>query len=335
MNAALKKKLKAAKKAYSAAKERAVAESGFSEIEDGRYIAQCVGAEVTESQSSGRLQINWTWRICEGEFQNEQTMDFDGLETEDNLMWTCRKLARFGYDAPDDIEDIVAIVEEIAEDQPFGRIRLKTKGDFQNLFLDKTLAEYDPPDDYGGETADDEPDDEDDIDEDEDEDEEYEDEEDDEDEDEEEYEDDDEDEDLDEDEDDEEDLDEDDDEDEDDEEIDVEPGMRVAWMYRNAERLGTVSEIKDNGILVKPDGKSRRSLVEWGKFDILLDDDADEPEEEPDWTRPIDVRAPIPEKPKAKPKAKAKAKPKAAPKTKAKAKAKKALKKARSAKKRK
>ena len=139
MDNALKNKLKRAQDNWQGAREKAKESSGFTEVPDGRYLAHLTNAQIGESRSSGRLQIQWTWTISDGEFEKDTKLDFDGLETEDNLVFLGRKLARFGYELPEDITEISDILDELIEKQPLARIRLKTKGEFQNVYVDKLM----------------------------------------------------------------------------------------------------------------------------------------------------------------------------------------------------
>jgi cobalamin biosynthesis protein CobT len=139
MDNALKKKLQKAQNNWQGAREKAKESSGFTEVPDGRYLAHLTNAQIGESRSSGRLQIQWTWTISDGEFENDTKLDFDGLETEDNLVFLGRKLSRFGYELPEDITEISDILDELVEKQPLARIRLKTKGEFQNVYVDKLM----------------------------------------------------------------------------------------------------------------------------------------------------------------------------------------------------
>mgnify|MGYP003149482347 FL=1 len=90
MDNALKNKLKKAQDNWQGAREKAKESSGFTEVPDGRYLAHLTNAQIGESRSSGRLQIQWTWTITDGEYENDTKLDFDGLETEDNLVFLGR-----------------------------------------------------------------------------------------------------------------------------------------------------------------------------------------------------------------------------------------------------
>jgi hypothetical protein len=147
MDNALKKKLKVAQNNWQSARERAKESTGFTEVPDGRYLAHLTNAVIGESRSSGRLQIQWTWTVSDGEFEGDTKLDFDGLETEDNLVFLGRKLSRFGYELPEDITAIADILEELIEKRPLARIRLKTKGEFQNVYVDKLMKSADAEED--------------------------------------------------------------------------------------------------------------------------------------------------------------------------------------------
>lgn len=152
MDNALKNKLKKAQNNWQGAREKAKDSTGFAEVPDGRYLAHITNAQICESRSSGRLQIQWTWTISDGEFENDTKLDFDGLETEDNLIFLGRKLSRFGYELPEDIIEISDILDELVEKKPLARIRLKTKGEFQNVYVDKLMRSVSTDDDSGTET---------------------------------------------------------------------------------------------------------------------------------------------------------------------------------------
>ncbi len=149
-------KLKMAGKMWGKARERAGSESYGSEVEDGRYVASLSEGEINESKSSGRLQVHWIYTILEGSSQGETLHSYDGLESEDNLVWLARKLQRLGYEPPEDLEDVKDIVEEITKNKPKVQIQVKTKGEFQNIYIDKVLSNSTAKSD-GAEAEDDPP----------------------------------------------------------------------------------------------------------------------------------------------------------------------------------
>lgn len=151
-------RLKKSNKAWTGAKEKAKEQKGFTEIDDGRYVARLMSAKVGESQAS-RLQAIFAFVIAEGEAEGQEKLDFMGLETEQNLEFFARRLAQLGYEMPDDLTEIGDIFEDINKTKPLCKIRIKTKGEFQNVYLDKVFGDDEEPegeeaeDDDGGAPA--------------------------------------------------------------------------------------------------------------------------------------------------------------------------------------
>lgn len=136
------KQLKAAQGMWAAAKTKAEsAKRGtYTEFEDGRYLARLTGGTIGKSQSSGRLQVTWSFKFEEGEYEGQNKLDFSGLETEQNLYYLGLRFRDLGYEIPDSIADIQAVLADVASTKPLCKIRLKTKGEFQNLYIDKVFA---------------------------------------------------------------------------------------------------------------------------------------------------------------------------------------------------
>lgn len=133
-------RLKKSNTAWSGAKEKAKEAKGFAEIEDGRYLARLVNVKVAES-NAGRLQSVWAFKIEEGENEGHEKLDFMGLESEQNLEFFARRVAQLGYEMPDDLSEIGDIFEDMNKSKPLCKIRIKTKGEYQNVYLDKVFGE--------------------------------------------------------------------------------------------------------------------------------------------------------------------------------------------------
>ena len=142
-----KQRLADAKKNWGGARSRAEDLGGgdFPDIEDGRYRAelhQC--GPMGESKSSSRMQFPIGFTIMEGDFKGQKTAVYHGLETEDNLMYLARDIGQLGWEVPDDLEELDETGKEIEGAGLICIIRLKTKGDFQNLYIDKVESAEDP-----------------------------------------------------------------------------------------------------------------------------------------------------------------------------------------------
>ena len=136
----LKDKIAAAKKNFKKAKDVASSGGGGnSNVEDGRYHAQILEAKgPVEGKSSGRLQAILSFQIKEGEFKDEKLTSFPNLENEIGLGILIRELQNLGYEI-EDFDQIEEVLAELNKDKPEVRISVKTKGEFQNISIDKLL----------------------------------------------------------------------------------------------------------------------------------------------------------------------------------------------------
>ena len=138
-------RLKKLNGAWESAKQTANDMPSFAEVPDGRYVCKLTGAEIGES-AGGRLQVGWVWKIVDNdsEYRGQDLRDYDGLETEENLVWLQKKLERLNYEVDDlNIEELPELLKELVSQGITARIRAKTKGEFQNLLIDRVLEDYD------------------------------------------------------------------------------------------------------------------------------------------------------------------------------------------------
>jgi len=143
MGETFKNRLERLSGSWDQARERAKTTPGFSsDIPDGRYRATLTGAEIGESQSSSRLQVAWEYCVTEGESAGKFVRDYDGLETEENMVWLFRKLATLGYDVDAlELSELDQVLKDVIGRKVVLQLRLKTKGDYQNVYIDKLLDE--------------------------------------------------------------------------------------------------------------------------------------------------------------------------------------------------
>lgn len=135
------KHLRALNKHLDAAKEKAAESAGgYDEFDDGKYRARAVAAEIGVSQNK-RVQVVITWKFLDGDYKGKEKKDFEGL-AENHLPYLLRKLDAMGYDTTEleDLEgELKQILDDIKKSKPKCKIRLKTKGDFQNVYVDGVL----------------------------------------------------------------------------------------------------------------------------------------------------------------------------------------------------
>lgn len=140
------RKLKQQQAAFNAAKSdpKTMSDGGFTNLPDGKYLAELSNAELGESKSSGRLQVSWEWTVTEGEQAGETTRDFDGLERADSFPFLLSKLRRLGVDIQSlDLPDLPEVLAKLVELRPQALIQLRTgkaneKGErYQNLYINE------------------------------------------------------------------------------------------------------------------------------------------------------------------------------------------------------
>jgi hypothetical protein len=135
-------KMKLNKGMFKKAAQEAKA-SGFASFDDGIYMVCLTQAEISESMSSGRLQVNRAWTIAEGDQEGENIRDYPGIDNEQQLTFFNRDLIRLGYEPPASAEELEELLEQMIKDRPLVRIRLVTKNsngiDYQNIQILKVL----------------------------------------------------------------------------------------------------------------------------------------------------------------------------------------------------
>lgn len=151
------KQLKAKAGAWDKAKARANDKQGdWENLPDGKYIAQLAGAEINNSQGeSQRLQVKMEYVVKEGEQQGNSIFKYLGLDKEESLDWMAKELVRLGVDASQlSIEELPDVLEKLLVNKPTVRLKLRTKGEYQNCYIEKLVDSEDGAgDDASSETA--------------------------------------------------------------------------------------------------------------------------------------------------------------------------------------
>lgn len=115
-----------------------VAGGGF-EADDGRYKVALTAADRYESKASGRDQVMFEYTFLEGDYKGKTKRDYNGLDRAESIPFLMRKIEAMGFDTPEEIDDLEALLKKMVKAGPQLVIQLKTKGDFQNVYIQKTL----------------------------------------------------------------------------------------------------------------------------------------------------------------------------------------------------
>lgn len=154
----IKKTLAKSKKLWAKSKQRVENGEGgsYEEFEDGRYAAKVVKMSVMESEK-GNLMVLCGYKVTEGEYKDKTITKPDMLISEENMLRFGAKLKKLGFEMPDEIEDLESVLKKIEKKSPSVRIRVKTNGEFQNVYVDKLISSSEEEDaDGSDEVAEDE-----------------------------------------------------------------------------------------------------------------------------------------------------------------------------------
>ncbi len=114
---------------------------GYDVYEDGRYHVAVTDCERAESQSSGRDQVMFEYTFLEGDYKGKTKRDFFGLDRAESIPYLIKHIEALGFEAPEDIDELETVLKKIVKAHPKIKVRLKTKGDYQNVYLEKILSE--------------------------------------------------------------------------------------------------------------------------------------------------------------------------------------------------
>ena len=92
-------KLKALARGDGWSKAAESAAKPFENMPAGKYMCTVVGAELCEAGTDGHLQIKWTYRVEEGDHQNENIYEYMDMSEMDRLKWYFIRMNKFGIDA--------------------------------------------------------------------------------------------------------------------------------------------------------------------------------------------------------------------------------------------
>ncbi len=146
------KQLGGLKGMWKKARERANEGGSWENLPDGKYIAQLSTAELGNSEK-GRFQCKMEYVVKEGEQAGQSIYKYMGLDKEESLDWMAKELVRLGVDATQlEAEELPAALEGLVKSKPTVRLKLRTKGEYQNCYIEK-LVDSDETDGGDSEAA--------------------------------------------------------------------------------------------------------------------------------------------------------------------------------------
>lgn len=117
-------------------KNATVDDDNRSEIPDGKYMCRIESVELKESKS-GKPMLAQELRIIDGKFSKRKLFRNSLLVTEENVKYLKKDLHTLGIhldrlsDLPDHLSSLLDIEVQVT---------VKTKGEYQNVWIDKRLG---------------------------------------------------------------------------------------------------------------------------------------------------------------------------------------------------
>lgn len=122
------------------------AKGNYDVFEDGRYRVAVTDADRGESKSSGRDQVFFEFTFLEGEYKGKTKREYFGLDRLESIPYLIRAIEAMGFEAPEEIADLEDVLAQIVKKRPILKIQLKTKGEYQNAYIQKVLDENETED---------------------------------------------------------------------------------------------------------------------------------------------------------------------------------------------
>ena len=135
----MKKSMELASKNWEKAKKRAETKSFGDIYDDGRYSAKVIDAVIAEAKSDSHLQIVYTYEFIDGDYAGKTKKAFKRIDREEDLARRVVELGILGYEI-EDFSDLEPALVSLKKNRPAVQITLKTRGEFQDVYIDSLLS---------------------------------------------------------------------------------------------------------------------------------------------------------------------------------------------------
>lgn len=114
---------------------------GGSNIPDDDYVAK-ISKMIINKSKKGRLQVVTTFTIFDGNYTGKEIMRFDGLDNEQSMSFFKAMCETIGLEYPESLVQLPDAIKAFTDSfDGLINITMKTKGDYQNLYI-KGLVNY-------------------------------------------------------------------------------------------------------------------------------------------------------------------------------------------------
>lgn len=141
-NSLMAKQLAKMKAAWDKNREESKDTSNFNQLPDGKYKTKLTDACLREVGDAVKAMFEFT--VVEGDSTGEKATRWDGIDTEERVLYLQKDLRRLGLDVDTfEIDQLEDALEELLQSAPVVRITVKNKDGYCNCYIDKVLADDD------------------------------------------------------------------------------------------------------------------------------------------------------------------------------------------------
>lgn len=109
-------------------------QAGGVEFDDGKYLAQVTKASVGQSKNTQRWQHTFGFKFVEGDYKGKTKYQYQGMDNEVGLGILIKTFELLGHPV-ENPTDFAAADKAVVKESPVVEIRLKTNGEFQNVYV--------------------------------------------------------------------------------------------------------------------------------------------------------------------------------------------------------
>jgi len=108
-------------------------------VPGGIYIARITKCDFNQAKSSGNWGTTRVWTVLNGEYAGSEIRDRITFSTEQGPFFTSQFIDQFGYEVPEQIEDLQEVFDSIVEEQAVARCEVIESGDFLNVRVQEVI----------------------------------------------------------------------------------------------------------------------------------------------------------------------------------------------------
>lgn len=112
-------------------------QASFSNVPDGDYVGDLKEMKLADAKKSGRLQVEMTFEVADGEYEGKTMKRFDGVEDEQGMGYFKNVCEIIGLDLPDDLREWQSAMDEFVANNTTDLydVTAKVNGQYTNIYI--------------------------------------------------------------------------------------------------------------------------------------------------------------------------------------------------------